>query len=147
LLEERCFADCSGLCSVTFDSISNLKKMDHYVFSGCELLTSLCISASLTVLSYLSLDGLESLTVLTFERNSKLPKIGQQAVGGCSSLKSICLPASVEVLGLYCFCSLIELSLFTFEPGSKLWYRIARTVPQNCRDVPRDVHILHSNCY
>jgi hypothetical protein len=81
---------------------------------------SLCLPASLTVLSASALHGIKGLTSLAFEPRSNFREIKERAVSCCSSLNSICLPASVEVLGERCFESSDQLLSLTFESGSKL---------------------------
>jgi hypothetical protein len=55
LLGDYCFSDCSNLCSVGFEPISSLREIRDCPFSGCNLLNSLSLPASVTVLSSWSL--------------------------------------------------------------------------------------------
>jgi hypothetical protein len=103
ILSKAIFAGCSSLCSVVFESESSLENIESDAFYGCKALESLCLPASLIVLSEHSLRGMRLLKSLTFESESKLREIQNWALCGCESLRSIFLPASLAVIGPYAF--------------------------------------------
>jgi hypothetical protein len=98
VLGENCFADCSKLSSVVFEPDSVLEQIGASAFSECTSLTSLCLRASLTVLSAESLCGITSLTSLTFAAGSRLSEIQSSAFAHCDSLTSLFLPASLSLI-------------------------------------------------
>jgi hypothetical protein len=114
-----------SLVSVTFESGSELRKIEAFAFAGRVSLVSICIPASVEILGNDCFGGLYltenpkfcfgsyypnrdfrcciSLESVTFEKVSKMKEIGARAFTGCISLRSICIPASVEILGDNCF--------------------------------------------
>ena len=102
---------------------SSLKKVTitggeiiEYAFDGCENITDITISGSVT-------------------------KIGSSAFRGCLSLKSINIPASVKEIGSYAFRDCSALSSVTFEKKDG-WKRrqdsSAYLVPENTFDTPEN---------
>jgi hypothetical protein len=96
ILVKSCFADCSSLSSVVFESDSKLEIIESHAFSGCIALDSLCLPASLTVLSENALSEIPLLKSLTFEPRSKLTEIRGSAFSSCESLKSVSFPPSLS---------------------------------------------------
>jgi hypothetical protein len=91
------------LCSVVFEPESELERIEYDAFGGCIALESLCIPASLTVLSDSALSDMILLKSLTFESGSKLREIHNSVAWGCTSLKLISLPASLSVIDASAF--------------------------------------------
>jgi hypothetical protein len=87
-------------------------------FSGCKDLESLCLPASLTVLSEDALFEMPFLKSLTFESGSRLREIQNSAFGHCQSLKSLFLPSSVTVLtgSAFLWSSITEIVIDAANP-------------------------------
>jgi hypothetical protein len=122
----QCFLDCHALTFVTFLPVSRLKLIGSEAFSGCSALCSLCIPASVEILSQKCFFHCSSLLLLTFESGSKLVRIDAEAFFGCSSLEHISLPAPVRSLGLKCFFGCSDLSSFVLDSGSDSSFGNAR---------------------
>jgi hypothetical protein len=154
-----CFAGCSRLGTVTFESGSTLFVIENYAFHNCSSLTSICIPASVARLGgdqVLLGEGhcfeeCSSLSTVTFEAGSRLGALGSCTFSGCSSLTSICIPAGVVGLMWNCFRGCGRLSSVTFESGSMLsviWngaFQDCSALSSIC--LPASVETLENNCF
>ena len=95
----NCFADCSGLTSITIPS--SVTSLGDYCFEWCSGLTSITIPSSVTSLGDGCFFGCSSLT--SIEIPSSVTSLGGNCFSGCSGLTSITLPSSVSSLGDFCF--------------------------------------------
>ena len=119
VLDDRCFACCHNIGSITFEKGSCLERIGKEAFSEVRI-RSLRIPASVRRLDDGCFDGCLELIDLVFEKNSCLESIGKDAFAGCSSLESLTIPASVMELDDGCFIDCYSLSKIEFEKGSKL---------------------------
>jgi hypothetical protein len=115
-----CFAHCGHLLTILFDAGWRLPQIMFGTFLACRSLKSICIPASVEVISGHSFNRCSSLSELTFESGSRLIEIGAQAFCDCFSLVSICIPANVERLLKHSFARCSSLTSMSFERGSKL---------------------------
>jgi hypothetical protein len=99
ILNTGCFYSCKSLCSLVFESGSQLTRIEANALCGCSSLKSICLPALVEFLGEGSFSNCGVLWSLRFESESNLTRIESYELYGCSSLKSICLPASVEFLG------------------------------------------------
>jgi hypothetical protein len=104
---------------VTFRAESKLSTIGEGCFGDCSSLTSICIPASVEVLSAAAFADCESLSGIAFERGSKLRELGDSLFCECP-LEAISIPPSVESIGDCCFLYCGALSTLVIEPGSKL---------------------------
>jgi hypothetical protein len=79
---------------IAFESGSQLTRIDTFPFKGFR---SICIPASVEILSPRCFAGCQQLSSLTFEADSKLAAI-EEEVFSCPSLTSVSIPASVETI-------------------------------------------------
>jgi hypothetical protein len=119
ILGDKCFAKC-WLSSVTFESGSNLIRIEARAFHKCLELESISIPATVESLGDKCFSKCRSLSSLTFESGSKLVRTEARAFYNCLELESISIPASVESLGEECFSECTSLRSVTFESGSNL---------------------------
>jgi hypothetical protein len=110
----------STIRSVTFEAGSVISLLGDGAFGCCYLLESICIPASVEVISHSCFADCANLLLLTFEAASTLSILGGFAFSGCKSLQSICLPASLTTISEDCFQYCANLSQMTFEEGSRL---------------------------
>jgi hypothetical protein len=115
-----CFAGCKHLLTVGFEAGSRLLRIEQKAFVDCLSLKSICIAASVEVISESSFYGCSSLSQITFESDSRLAEIGRDAFSNCSSLVSICIPAGVERILTQTFTKCRSLKSVSFERGSKM---------------------------
>lgn len=80
---------------------------------------SLCLPASILIISEGVFNGNSDIEIITFERDSQLKEITSFAFAE-SSLVSIDIPDSVTVIGEYCFCGCRSLSSVNFGKMSNL---------------------------
>jgi hypothetical protein len=116
-----------------------LVRIEANAFQGCSALRSICIPASVEVLSKECLATCIRLLVISFESDSHLKRIDHRAFEDCKSLKSIFIPRSVESIGHWCFARCDSLDEVTFECGSKL-IRIGEFPFADCKSL-KCIHI------
>jgi hypothetical protein len=99
--ELRPFCCCrkTGLRTVEFESISNLRSIGKAAFSVCTSLESIWIPSLVEVLPGSCFFSCSGLRTVTFGVESKLRLIEGHAFCQCRSLQSVSVPASVEVIG------------------------------------------------
>jgi hypothetical protein len=124
---ENLKADC--LCKL------GLREIGPDAFLSCSALKSICIPASIEILSDNCFTGCSSLSQIVFEPGSQVTHLGPGIFAGCSSLASICIPANVESIGEGCFRCCRLLVEVSFEPGSKLT-QIDREAFADCTSLP-----------
>jgi hypothetical protein len=115
-----CFQYCHQLSQVSFESPSQLKRIDNSAFNCCSSLRQIVIPWTVEDVGSHGLSGCSSLSSITFEPNSRLQRIGGCGFCSCSSLPTICIPRRVEVLGHSCFQGCESLSWISFESDSVL---------------------------
>jgi hypothetical protein len=117
VIGESCFYECGSLASITFETGSQISRLEDRAFSWSGL-TSIHLPASVTVIGESCFSGCGSLASITFESGSQLSQLAKEAFS-LSGVTSIHLPASVTVIGESCFSECRSLASITFEPGSK----------------------------
>jgi hypothetical protein len=90
-LGSSCFAFCTMIRTVTFDSGSRLSHIEHDAFRECSSLSSICIPSSISQIFRDWFFTCYPFSAVTFEFDSKLSSIGDYGFADCSSLSSICI--------------------------------------------------------
>jgi hypothetical protein len=130
---------CRSLAEVIFESASQLARVEARAFEGSSALRSICIPASVAVLSEGCFLACINLSVVSFESDSHLARIEDRVFEDCISVKSIFIPRSVESIGCLSFAHCHSLEDVTFECGSKL-VRIGQLTFDGC-DGLKCIHI------
>jgi hypothetical protein len=105
---------------VDFEAPSRVSIIGESAFSACHKLESVCIPASVEVISRQAFFTCIALSTVAFERDSRCSILGESAFHSCSSLASILLPSSVAIISKWCFAECPTLSNVEFDPGSRL---------------------------
>jgi hypothetical protein len=103
-----------------FESPSELETIGIRAFSGCAMLQSLSLPASLMVIPAHAVCDMTSLMSLIFEPGCRLSEMGGYLFSGRSALVLIWVRKFVEVIVFGCFADLDQLKSLTFGPGSTL---------------------------
>jgi hypothetical protein len=111
---------CRSLSEVIFEPEAQLVRIEGNAFNCCYAIRSICIPASVEVLSEESFMACIELSVVLFESDSHLRRIEDRAFSDCSSVKSMFIPCSVEFIGNRCFDGCRSMESLTFEFRSKL---------------------------
>jgi hypothetical protein len=145
VLGSKCFGHtqferqgCRSLSDVIFESESQLVRIEAMTFEGCSALRSICIPASVELLSEACFVSCINLSVVSFESGSHLKRIEHRAFEGIS-VKSIFIPRSVESIGSMCFAHCLCLDELTFECWSKL-VRIGQHAFHGCEGL-KYIHV------
>jgi hypothetical protein len=136
--EDRCFAQCDDLVTVTFEENSNLKKIRERAFADCAI-RSFRIPASVNEIDGSAFVGcpLEDIDIDPGNRsfivrgNTLLTSDGTGIVRSFGLEREIFVPSEVEVLHNSCFESLYRLTEVEFASGSKL-RKICRSALSDC---------------
>ena len=107
---------CKSLQSV---KILGSGKIGDYAFSGCDNLTSVEISTSITSIGENAFGGCQMLPSITIP--DSVTSIGNRAFEGCYELTSITIPASVTSIGQRAFDMCRKLTSIIFEDTSSEW--------------------------
>jgi heterodisulfide reductase subunit B len=151
ILCSYCFASCYSLSSISFETESELTRIESYAFSSCFSLKSITIPRHVQILCSYCFVDCNSLSSILFETESELTRIESYAFSSCSSLKSITIPRHVQILCSSCFWSCELLSSISFETESELT-RIESYAFSSCSSlksitIPRHVQTLCSSCF
>jgi hypothetical protein len=120
ILGPGCFRYCSSLSSLSFESGSQLTRIEANALYHCLSVKSISLPGSLEFIGEYSFTSCTSLSSLTFESGARLTRIEADLLSNCSALQSIHLPASLEFIGRNSFWSCSALKSLTFESGSQL---------------------------
>jgi hypothetical protein len=125
-LSGGCFAYCTSISAVIFESGSRISRIGVHAFQGCSSLSSICIPSSVEQLCAECFCDCSPLFSVTFERGSRLSLIPDSAFRWCPSAfgwppssLSTCIPSPVRRIGKWCFAGLL-LSAVSFGHGSRL---------------------------
>ena len=124
LLSNQTFEDCLSLCSVTFQSTTNL-KINSLCFNGCTNLSTVKFAEGLTLIGYDAFKGATKLTyvefpssLVTIENNCfegsglktvkfhqccNLKVLPPYLFNKCTSLNNLTLPPSITNISIMCF--------------------------------------------
>jgi hypothetical protein len=105
---------------LTFESGSQLIRIDAGAFFDCTSLISIQIPASMQIIGEKCFSRCGSLLKILFEAHSRLTRIEKGAFSDCVSIKSLFIPASVAVLCHECFAGCTSLQAVIFARGSNL---------------------------
>jgi hypothetical protein len=152
-LRRNCFANCTKILDLHFESRSTLVELEEFVFESCTGLQLIELPASLEVVHGSAFVGATIAKISVDPNNRYLRVIGDFLIDitrsrliryfGSSHLiignqsfpthssSAIILSRSVEIIGSYCFADCRTLMNLNFESGSKLT-RIGRLAFQNC---------------
>jgi hypothetical protein len=114
------FHSSRELIDITFESGSQLRKLELSVITKCPCLTSICIPPSVEVICLGPDFECPKFCKVTFQPGSKLHEIQVGSFWNCDSLSSIVIPASVKVIGDRCFQDCRSLGDIRFQRHSKL---------------------------
>jgi hypothetical protein len=115
-----CFGSCLRLSTLTFESGCQISILGDSAFADCLSVQSICIPASVEIISQYCFRWCEYLSELVFESGCRLSTLGESAFEECRSLQSIRVPAPVETISKYCFRWCEQLSELVFESGCRL---------------------------
>jgi hypothetical protein len=115
-----CFSSCNSLSSISFETDSELTRIQSSAFFSCYSLESITIPRHVQILCSSCFSSCNSLSSISFEIDSELTRIESCAFYSCSSLKSITIPRHVQILCSECFSSWNSLSSISFEIDSEL---------------------------
>jgi hypothetical protein len=101
-ITDKCFFYCESLFSVAFEDGSELIALGDFAFSGCPLLSSLCLPAGVEI-------------------------IGSNALSGCIGLPRIIIPPLVRHLGAAAFANCSNALGVTFDNCEYL-----TEIPKDC---------------
>ncbi|MBR2465872.1 MAG: leucine-rich repeat domain-containing protein [Clostridia bacterium] len=105
-INKYAFSGCDSLTSVTIsDSVTTIGDS---AFSSCTSLTSVTIGDSVTTIGEEAFIGCSSLTSVTI--GNSVTTIGSVAFFGCTSLTSVVIPDSVTTIGSVAFSSCTSLT-------------------------------------
>jgi predicted metal-binding protein len=93
ILGSNCFSWCRLLSSITFESNSQLTRIESFAFSRSSL-QSIMIPSNVEILGSKCFSNCKSLSSISFESNSLLTRIESFAFSS-SSLQSILIPSSI----------------------------------------------------
>jgi hypothetical protein len=118
------FRCATNVTEIIFEAGSQIRELDFHLLSACELLKSICIPASVEVISLGTVNceldcwARCQLERVTFEAGSRLREIQRLSFSHLKSLKSICLPASVQLMdgGSFVLSSFTEISVENGNP-------------------------------
>jgi hypothetical protein len=106
ILSSKCFYDCKSLSSVSFETDSELTRIESHAFWSCLSLRSITIPRHVQILCSDSFSECKSLSSISFETDSELTRIESHAFRSCSSLKSITIPQNVQFIDDLAFSNL-----------------------------------------
>ena len=91
-----CFAQCTGLTSITFDPESKLKIIGSKCFSLCNSIETIFIPSSVTSIGEETFTFCKQLKTVVFEKGSQLKKINKHCFNNCPLLQTIILPSTLK---------------------------------------------------
>jgi hypothetical protein len=92
-LYTECFSRCGSLSTVTFESGSQLLRIDEEAFSYCSSLESISIPSSVKEIGDRCFAFCDSLSKVTFESGSRLSTVdGHIVFMDCWQLQSLVIP-------------------------------------------------------
>jgi hypothetical protein len=142
ILGSSCFSFCQSLSLISFESNSQLIRIESNTFSGSSL-QSVLIPSTVQILGSKCFASCQSLSSISFESNSQLTRIESDAFYG-SSLQSIIIPSTVQILGSKCFSSCKSLSSISFDYPSQFYVQdFVVIVPSTIRFVAFDAVPTH----
>ncbi|MDR1236014.1 MAG: leucine-rich repeat domain-containing protein [Holosporaceae bacterium] len=151
-IDSYCFAGCKSLSSISFESGSQLTRIESYAFADSGL-ESITIPRSVNFLGSYCFTDCESLFSVSFESDSRLTSIERETFLR-SGLESITIPRSVNFLDSYCFAACKNLSLINFESDSRLTriesYAFSESGSESglgSITIPKSVKTLGSRCF
>jgi hypothetical protein len=148
VLPENCFKGCKIIRSLSFESPTQLIRIESSAFQESSL-RSIEIPRNVEILGSACFRSCRRLSTVSFESNSRLIRIEASAFS-FSSLQSIEIPRNVEILGSSCFLSSRSLLSVSFESNSRL-IRIEtqafRESSLQSIEIPRSVEILGRFCF
>jgi hypothetical protein len=98
ILCPSCFSSCESLSSISFETDSELTRIESDAFSFCPSLKSFTIPHHVQILCSGCFSSCSSLSSISFETDSELTRIESKVFCCCSSLKSITIPRHVQIL-------------------------------------------------
>jgi hypothetical protein len=114
-----CVSDCKSLSSISFETESELTRIESSAFYSCSL-KSITIHRHVQILCSYCFSYCKSFSSISFETESELARIELYAFHCCSSLKSITTPHHGQILCSSCFSDYKSLSSISFETELEL---------------------------
>lgn len=116
-IPEYCFAGCSELRHVKFESGSKLTIISRFAFSECENLISIELPNSVTSIGEGAFRGCRALSEVELPRGLKV--IARETFAYCRALKGIKLPAGLTEIKPLAFLDCRSLNLSAVPSGVK----------------------------
>jgi hypothetical protein len=157
-LSESCFAGCSRLSSVTFESDSALWLIGNYAFSRTPQLLHICFPPALRQLEALALAGSNFDEISIADGNCDLKASGPfildfdglTVTNFFGRADTVTIPANIEAIGPRCFAHCQTLRTVVFEAGSTC-SRIGDSAFSACSlssiCIPCSVEEIGENCF
>jgi hypothetical protein len=157
VLGKGSFAYHEQLEFIVFEPGSNLSRIEAKAFDCWTSPGSICLPASLQVVSASSLTGILKIRIEDGHRhlalsNSFLTDLkGVTALRYCGGDRSIVIPQNIDILGEHCFDAYPPPSRLTFESGSKLT-QIETKAFRGCNGlkslcIPSSVEVFGKKCF
>ena len=110
-LGNNCFSGCSGLTTVTFDSVSSVSSLGNSCFQSCLGLTNITIPNSVTSLGNSCFQSCSGLTNITIPNS--VTSLGTSCFRGCSGLTTLTISSNITSLSTDCFRGCTGLTTLT----------------------------------
>jgi hypothetical protein len=157
ILGSKCFSYCYSLLSITFESNSQLKRIESEAFSRSSL-QSILIPKKVEILGSTCFSYCSSLSSITFESKSQLTRIESEAFHG-SSFQSIVIPRNVRFIDGSAFIDVTQLSM-SIESGNDIFiidngilidvidHKLIRNVSESSEiEISKSIEIFGSHCF
>ena len=150
-IDRESFKGCDSLTSITIsDSVTSIGA---YAFYGCKSLASVIIGNGVTSIEYEAFDGCTSLTSVMIP--DSVTSIEYEAFDGCTSLTSVMIPDSVTSIGYSAFrnCSSLNYNIkenVKYLGNEKNPYMVVMGVTDNSLSsykIDKGARFLHSDAF
>jgi hypothetical protein len=157
ILGSSCFSSCESLSSISFESNSELTRIDSDAFSLSSL-HSIIIPSNVQSIdgSAFSVVDLSNLLIesgnqrFVFENCFLIDVVDHKLIRNFSESSHIEIPADIEILGSSCFAFCKSLSAISFECNSRLTRIDSEAFASSSLQsivIHRSVEILGSSCF
>jgi hypothetical protein len=120
VLRKSCFEGCKHLDHIDFEIGSEVERIGAAALRDCVSLSSIVISASVTIIEESSFEGCAELESCFIAEDSSLVTIDERTFAKCASLRSFSIPGRVGEIGENCFSECVHLYQFEFTTSDAL---------------------------